>query len=300
MKDRVAMNTCVKTFLAAIVLALSALTGALRPAEAAMPCRMQFPMPSDSSALKEVGEEACPEQLLSLLFSRMPAQAPSVSVVSFSPFKDRTGQSGAFVAFRMVAAEGQGYGPDRRICPEATNASDMQVIFTWFAEDRSWSDLDSRGGYTPDTICTGGPFWSDQEVADTISPVRLSRLSETERKGVHNVAKGDPERKAILDAVRRANADISSRVAVVFVVDTLRSDGKHAYFAGKARQKSDGRPLSAEVWGPCEQDPEDGVIEALLVKKNGGWSAIKSNRCADDVFLTEEDRRNYRLLIADE
>lgn len=176
----------------------------------------------------------------------------------------------------------------------------MQVAFSWFKDDRTWSDLDSRGGYTPDMICTGGPFWSSQDVADMISPVRFSTLSEKDRKGVHNVGKNDPERKAILDAVRRANADISSQIPIVFIVDTLRSDGVKAYFAGKARQKSDGRPLSEAVWGPCEQDPEDGVLEALLEKTNGQWTAVKSNRCADDAFLTETDLRTYRLFVADE
>jgi hypothetical protein len=120
-----------------------------------------------------------------------------------------------------------------------------------------------------------------------------------QRSPAHNVAKGDPERKAILDAVREANADLNDRVPIVFVVDVLRSDGNKAYFRGKVRSKADGRPIDAAIWGECEQDPETALLEALLEKRNGRWHAVQANRCADDVFMTEEDRSRYRALLTD-
>ncbi|MCD2171983.1 hypothetical protein [Rhizobium sp. C4] len=121
-----------------------------------------------------------------------------------------------------------------------------------------------------------------------------------ERSRAHNVSKGDPERKAILDAVREANADLNDRVPIVFVVEVLRSDGHMAYFRGKVRNKSDGRPVAAEIWGQCEQDPDTALLEALLEKRNGRWKAVQANRCADDVFMTEEDRSRYRALLTDQ
>ena len=120
------------------------------------------------------------------------------------------------------------------------------------------------------------------------------------RSLAHDVSKGDPERKAILDAVREANADLNDRVPIVFVVDVLRSDGHNAYFRGKVRSKADGRPIDAAIWGECEQEPETALLEALLEKRDGRWRAVQANRCADDVFMTEEDRSRYRALLTDQ
>lgn len=115
----------------------------------------------------------------------------------------------------------------------------------------------------------------------------------------HNVGRSDPERKAMLEAVREANVDLNDRVPIVFVVEVLRSDGETAYFRGKVRRKADGRPISAEIWGQCEQEPETALLEALLQKHNGRWLAVQANRCADDVFLSDADRLRYRALMTD-
>ena len=117
---------------------------------------------------------------------------------------------------------------------------------------------------------------------------------------VHDVERGDPERKAILDAVRAANADLNDRVPIVFLVERLRSDGRVAYFRGGVRRKTDGLPLDRRTWGECEQEPDTAILEALLVKRSGRWQAIKANRCADDVFPDEEERVSYAALIGDD
>ena len=114
----------------------------------------------------------------------------------------------------------------------------------------------------------------------------------------HDIAKADPERKAILDAVREANADLNDRIPIVFVVEVLRSDGETAYFRGKVRTKVGGQPISPEIWGECEQEPDTAVLEALLERRSGHWKAIKANRCADDVFITDADRSRYRALLS--
>lgn len=128
----------------------------------------------------------------------------------------------------------------------------------------------------------------------------LLATSVAQRSPAHNVSKGDPERKAMLDAVREANADLNDRVAIVFVVEVLRTDGNHAYFRGKVRSKADGRPIDAAIWGECEQEPETALLEALLERRDGRWRAVQANRCADDVFMTEEDRSRYRALLTDQ
>lgn len=136
------------------------------------------------------------------------------------------------------------------------------------------------------------------ESSGTCLPAARASFLLVSDTGVHDVARGDPDRKAILDAVRAANADLNDQIAIVFVVDILRSDGRTAYFRGAVRRKSDGQPIDAATWGECEQDPEDAVLEALLEKRNGRWRAIKANRCADDVFFTDEERSRYREFLS--
>lgn len=116
---------------------------------------------------------------------------------------------------------------------------------------------------------------------------------------VHDVGPGQ-ERRAILDAVREANADLNDVVAIVFLVEKLCSDGTHAYFRGRVRLRDGGGPVDAASWGECEQEPQDAVLEALLELKHGRWRAIKSNRCADDVLFSEEELKRYRILLRDE
>lgn len=124
-------------------------------------------------------------------------------------------------------------------------------------------------------------------------------LPVTAQNKVHDVGPG-PERRALLDAVREANADLNDLVAIVFLVERLRSDGHHAYFRGRVRLRDGGGPVDAASWGECEQEPQDAVLEALLEFKQGQWRAIKSNRCADDVLFSEEELKRYRILLRDE
>lgn len=42
------------------------------------------------------------------------------------------------------------------------------------------------------------------------------------------------------------------------------------------------------------------MLEALLEWRYGRWIALKSNRCADDALLSEEEMRTYDLLIMEE
>ncbi len=98
----------------------------------------------------------------------------------------------------------------------------------------------------------------------------------------------------------RANADLNDLVAIVFLVERLRSDGHHAYFRGRVRLRDGGSPVDAASWGESEQEPQDAVLEALLEFKQGQWRAIKSNRCADDVLFSEEELSAIGILLRDE
>lgn len=125
-------------------------------------------------------------------------------------------------------------------------------------------------------------------------------LHAVANRKVHDVAKGSAERKAILDAVRAANADLNDQIPIVFIVELLRSDGQEAFFRGQVRRKDNGGLVPRDIWGECEQEPEDALLEAYLKKEGGRWRGVKANRCADDFLLTTEEAERLRSFLIEE
>ncbi|MFP5077727.1 hypothetical protein ACLE20_10510 [Rhizobium sp. YIM 134829] len=256
-------------------------------------CQAAFPA-AEATRLPEASDvRPCAAALLAILFRRLPpARAAEIHVVDARYGRDEAGEDNAFIAFQIALTD------RRRLCRDSTDPADMQVNFVRDPVD-GWIDLDSRGSYDP-LECEQRSYWSAQDIAEMLHPPHFNRLSTVEQAGIHDVAKGNPERKAILDAVREANADLNGRTPIVFIVELLRSDGRTAYFRGAVRRKLDGRPIDPAIWGKCEQDPETALLEAVLEKQNGRWHAVKANRCADDLFLTTTERSRYRLFLMDE
>ena len=204
------------------------------------------------------------------------------------------GQTADVMVVRIVPKPGDAASLTQMVCSGATGAVEMQVHFWWDDVDTSWKVLDRRASGPG---CDGDRMWTRGQMDDVIAPPHFLKLTPAERGAAHTPEAGTPERKAILDAVRAYNRDLNDRVPIVFVEVTLRVDDRFALFAGKARRKSDLAVLPQKVWGPCEQDPQDGVIEALLERKGASWVVIKGNRCADDVLFTEADQLRHRLLF---
>ncbi|OLP53941.1 hypothetical protein BJF92_09280 [Rhizobium rhizosphaerae] len=256
-------------------------------------CPAAFPASAFARPAEARDVRPCAQALLSILFRRLPPPPETeIHVVDTLYGKDEAGAHNAFITFQIATPN------RRRLCRDSAEPADMQVNFVRDPVD-GWIDLDSRGSYDP-AACGQWTYWADEDIAEILHPPHFTRLPAAQRAGIREVAKGDPERKAILDAVREANADLNRRTPIVFVVGRLRSDGETAYFRGAVRRKLDGRPIDPALWGECEQDPETAVLEALLEKNNGRWHAIKANRCADDLFLTGAERSRYRLFLMDE
>ncbi len=285
----------------ALVAGLLAVFLEVAPAEAARECQSTMAPYGGERVQGPLRVDACPDAILLSFFGRQPPPPGyRIALVGFHRYANPDdGTPEAVVEFRLVPPGDHGYGPNRRVCERPRAAADMQVQFT-FDPERGWIDLDSRGGMDIPTLCDFTDYWSAQDIDDLRAPPHFLALGPAERHGVHNVGKGEPERKAILDAVREANADLNSVVPIVFIVDRLRADGQLAYFRGEVRQKSDGRPVRRDIWGPCEQEPEDAVLEALLEKRDGRWHAVKANRCADDVFFSKEETSRFRLFLMED
>ncbi len=87
---------------------------------------------------------------------------------------------------------------------------------------------------------------------------------------------GDPERKEILDALRSVVEDATGG-PVLFVVETLRTDGHWAYIQGVPRRPA-GEPVDwtrtplAEAWRMGMMD--DGVM-GLVARSEGGWRLVE-------------------------
>ena len=258
-KEAVMRFRTIQAQLASIVLVLC-VTAMDRPVDAAE-CRAIFAAPGALGPPAGTDRAPCAEALLAILFKRsLPAADAEIHVLQMRLAPDAAGEDNAFVSFQIASPE------RRRLCPDSSEAADMQVHFVRDPAS-GWIDLDSRGSFDPGE-CGQWTYWSDQEVADRVQPPSFQALSPAERAGVHDVGRSDSDRKAILDAVREANADLNDRVPIVFVVDLLRSDGQTAYFRGSVLRKMDGRPIDAAIWGPCEQEPDTAVLEALLEKRN--------------------------------
>lgn len=201
----------------------------------------------------------------------------------------------AVLIYRVLSKEGDALAFAHTVCPGRTRPVDVQSLL--FFEDGYWSEYPGDSALFRDFGCTRetAPERAAQE--EWLSPPRFSALSPAEREGVSEPPRGSTDRAAILDALRAWNRDLSQKIPIVFVVRILRADARYAYVVAKVRQKSDGRPLPPSVWGPCEQDPEDGEVEALMERSGSGWKVLLANRCADDLLLDEETRAAHRVLV---
>lgn len=100
-----------------------------------------------------------------------------------------------------------------------------------------------------------------------------SRASAVDRYWTPQV--GDPDRKAILDALRPVVAHATGG-PVLFVVDILRTDGHWAYIQGTP-QRPGGKPVDwmrtryANAWA---NDAMSDTVMGLVVRMNGRWSLV--------------------------
>ena len=101
---------------------------------------------------------------------------------------------------------------------------------------------------------------------------------------VHTPSKGDPERKAILDALRiPVRAELKKDV--IFKVDRLKVQGDWAFLGGVPLQP-DGSAMDYKGTIHMEAIKEgafDGGIFALLHKRDGKWKTVRFIIGATDV-----------------
>lgn len=96
---------------------------------------------------------------------------------------------------------------------------------------------------------------------------------------------GDPDRKAILDALRPVVVHATGG-PVLFVVDILRTDGRWAYIQG-APQRPGGKPLDwmqtryAAAWA---NDAMSDVVMGLVMRMDGRWSLVDHVIGPTDVY----------------
>ncbi|MGV8954500.1 MAG: hypothetical protein ACOH2M_25615 [Cypionkella sp.] len=100
-----------------------------------------------------------------------------------------------------------------------------------------------------------------------------------------NVAKGNPLRAVLLDAMRPTVED-DVGIAVQFVVQTLRVDGDWAYFAGTPQQKN-GAPIDFAQTHYAEAINEgyfDGPFLQVLLEASGDeWVVVGYDIGSTDV-----------------
>lgn len=119
---------------------------------------------------------------------------------------------------------------------------------------------------------------------------------------VHTPAKGSPDRKAILDAVRPiAERDLGAPVE--FVVGEFNVAGDIAFVALKA-QRPGGGSIDPYRTPFAERNGEETVsmfdcchVEAVLQKSQGVWRVLESGVGTTDVWYTEWCRRTPPRLI---
>ena len=101
-----------------------------------------------------------------------------------------------------------------------------------------------------------------------------------------DIAKSDPLRKVLLDAMRPTVED-DVGVPVQFVVEALRVDGDWAYFAGTPQLKN-GQPIDFEQTHYAEAIAEgyfDGpYLQVLMEKVDDEWIVATFNIGATDVI----------------
>lgn len=98
-------------------------------------------------------------------------------------------------------------------------------------------------------------------------------------------ARGTAQRKAIMNAARTpVSAELGQRV--IFVVDTLRTDGEWAYLQAVPHQPN-GSPLNwnrtpfAQSW---QADMMSDIVMVLLRRRNGSWSVVDHVIGPTDVY----------------
>ncbi len=100
-------------------------------------------------------------------------------------------------------------------------------------------------------------------------------------------AKGNAERKAIMDALRANTKNVKGLSGnIIFTVDRLQVQNGWAFIFATP-QSADGKPLTKfQEW--CELDQQ---IVALLKKSGKSWRVVARDVCPSDVSYGDWDRK---------
>ena len=119
----------------------------------------------------------------------------------------------------------------------------------------------------------------------TVTLVAMMAAASAALAAPVDVAKSDPLRKVLLDAMRPTVED-DVGVPVQFVVQTLRVEGDWAYFAGTPQLKN-GQPIDFEQTHYAEAIAEgffDGpFLQVLLENVGDDWTVVGYDIGATDV-----------------
>ena len=110
--------------------------------------------------------------------------------------------------------------------------------------------------------------------------------------GVYTPQRGNPERRAILDAVRPiAERDLG--VPVEFVVAEFNVSGDWAFVALNS-QRPGGRPIDPNSTPFVQREGEEAIemfdcchVEAILRRSQGSWQVIQAGVGATDLWLMD-------------
>ena len=120
----------------------------------------------------------------------------------------------------------------------------------------------------------------------------LSALSSTAIAQVRAIARGDPERKQIMDAMRPV-AELELGTSIEFVVRTLNLSGNYAYAEVEAQRTGGAHiDIAKTPFGRSNADSLDFIdcchIESILQKRNGSWVVIERTAYATDYGMSED------------
>ena len=126
--------------------------------------------------------------------------------------------------------------------------------------------------------------------------------------GVHNPGRGDPDRKAILDAVRTvAESDLGKPVEFVVGDITIGNDehGTPWAFVTVNAQRPGGGAIDPYRTPFAARNGDEAVemfdcchVEAVLKQERGTWLVVESGVGATDLWYTQWCNRSQRKLIA--